>query len=114
MSARRITWGEISPHVKSAMCGDDSYFEKAIESGQCQAWKFSNSDLWMITRSEGEELVVCCLEGSGLKDAAPQIIRAAAVGGFEKIRFHTKRPGLGKMLSGFGFEEFERIYKLEL
>ena len=114
MVAKKITWGEISTHVKGAMSGDDGYFEKAINSGQCQAWQFLGSDLWMITRSEGRELVVCCIEGSGLNDAAPQIIRAAVGGRFETIRFHTKRPALGKMLSGFGFEEFERIYKLEL
>ena len=114
MTAKKITWGEISPHVKKSMLRDDHYFEKAISSGECQAWQFLESDLWMITRSEGSELVICCIEGAGLNAAAPQIIKAAVGGKFKTIRFHTKRPALGKMLSGFGFEEFERIYKLEL
>lgn len=114
MTAERVTWGEIAPHVKSAMLGDDEYFKKAINSGECQAWRFLSGDLWMITRSEGEELVVCCIEGAGLKDAAPKIIEAARHGEFKTIRFHTRRPALGKMLHGFGFEELERIFCLRL
>jgi len=113
-TAVQVAWDEIAPHVTKSMRGDEAYFCEAIKRGECQAWRFSLSNIWMITRSENKELVICCIEGEGLNQVAPQIIEVAKQGGFESIRFHTKRPALGRILARFGFNERERIYSLEL
>ena len=114
ISAARVTWGEIAPHVTQSLQGEEEFFSKEIETGKSQAWKFKNKNLWMITRSEGVELVICCIEGQGLKDVASGIIEAAKSSGFESIRFHTKRPALGRMLESYGFKEQERIFNMGL
>jgi len=112
-TAKRVTWDEISLHVTESMRGEEAYFSEAIKQGECQAWRFNTTDIWMITRSEKNELVICCIEGKGLNQVAPQIIEVAKQGGFESIRFHTKRPALGRILARHGFNERERIYSLE-
>jgi len=66
-------------------------------------------DLWSIMRREKkagfDELVICCIEGKGLRQAAPVIEQWAADNGHETIRFHTRRKGLERLLSGFEVQE---------
>lgn len=49
--------------LRSAMCGDDDYFIKAIKDKECQLWR-TVSDTYIITRVENingfRVLVVCC------------------------------------------------------
>lgn len=66
---------------------------------------------FFVLRGEGDELVIVVAEGKNLKAAAPQIVNKAKKDGFKTLRFHTKRPALNRLLSGYGFKEQERVYR---
>ncbi|NRF28090.1 hypothetical protein HRJ45_24195 [Vibrio coralliilyticus] len=60
------------------------------------------------------------MTGKGLHQAAPLIIERCVAMGYPSITYHTYRPGMGRILSGFGFEldkqisQTERRYLLDL
>ncbi len=108
------SWRQASPYLKISMGEDAAYFKQAIETGECKAWRLNHGKAYMITREEGAELVVCCLEGSGIHQVAPLIINIAKNAGFKGIRYHSKRAGMGRILQRYGFEEVERVYKVGL
>lgn len=59
---------------------------------------------WLITRIDGDELVVCCYIGENVKEVAAKLWDAANAAGCKYIRFHTQRPGLNRMMREYNFE----------
>lgn len=100
-----------------AMIPDERYFLDALKK-KVEAWEINDGAAYMITRIEvsGDtcEFVVCCFAGHGLLAAAPYIIDMARECRAQSIRFHTRRRGIGRMMSAFGFAEREKIFALEL
>ncbi|WP_157721478.1 hypothetical protein [Vibrio gazogenes] len=47
---------------------------------------------------------VICSQGRGLAHAAPVIIERCLSMGYPAISYHAYRPGMGRLLRGFGFE----------
>jgi len=95
------------------MAGDRAIFKKQCENGESQCWRLKNGQAYMLTRAEGNELVICCIEGQKLAEISQTIIEAAKNSGFASIRFHTKRPALARLINK-DFELVEYIFKREL
>lgn len=84
-----------------------------VESGKNQLW-IVNSTLHLVTWMDTQELVIVAAAGTGLREFAPYLYRAAQQAGATTIRFHTKRPALARLLSEWGFKERERVYAMEV
>ncbi|MDG4812756.1 hypothetical protein P8629_07015 [Hydrogenovibrio sp. 3SP14C1] len=73
-------------------------------------------DLWTILRRErrqdGDELVFCCVEGTGLKKGYLLIEQWAKSLGMVTSRFHSLRGGLARMCDGYNVAEI--VYRKEL
>ncbi len=98
--------------LKNSLRGDGRILKTQCENGRAQAIHISDGegiDLWSIMRREQKdgyaELVICCIEGKGLRKAAPVIEKWAADNGHETIRFHTQHKGLHKLLNNFEVQE---------
>ena len=81
-----------------------------IEKGRCQLWRVNPGRLFIITRIEDRELVVCCAAGRGMVAAAVYLLAAAMNQGLTSVRFHSRRPALARLMrkAGFPFVAVER------
>lgn len=97
--------------MKKSLGEDGEILKSQCLAGRAQVVKIEGRgiDLWGIMRREKktgyDELVICCIEGKGLRKAAPIIEQWAADNGHESIRFHTRRKGLERLLNGFEMRE---------
>jgi len=115
MQAKPVIWSdETAAKLSTAIGEGKAFLEREIKAGVCQVWEMLEGKLLMITRSEGEELVIVAMQGQGMSQVAPDIIKRAKQCGFKSIRFHTKHLWLAEKLAKFGFNEQERIYSLGL
>ncbi|MFC3151796.1 hypothetical protein ACFOEK_12220 [Litoribrevibacter euphylliae] len=115
MQARQLTWSDaVAQKLAIAMGDDQALFEREVQAGISHVWELLGGDLLMICRAEGDELVVCCLQGKNVTEGGPLIIENARRCGFKSVRFHTKHDKLGELGKTLGFKKVETIYGLEL
>jgi len=91
---------------------DEPLIEADVKAGIAHCWRIGQAA--MITRREGSELVVMCLAGKGLRQIAPAICEAARRAGCSTIRFHTKRPGMWRLLREVGAELREYVFEIKV
>ena len=103
---------EVRDRLRPAFGPDEREIVEEVKAGVAQCWTIGKAA--MITRREGDELVVVCLAGEGLKDIAPLICKAAKQAGCKTLRFHTKRPGLYRLLSNIGAELREYVFEVKI
>lgn len=115
MDAKRIGLNALPDGaLDDALGADAPLVFSEIASGVCALWELNRGQIYMVTRGEDDQCVIVALAGCELHEVAPAIIDAVSASGFESLRFHTKRPGLGRMLERYGFSELERVYSLDL
>lgn len=120
MIARLPVWTEAAERGLSiAAAGTADFYREEVNAGRAELWQ--DGETYFVTRTEREgwsgrvECVVCLFEGRDLLHLGRAIIAAARRAGCDSIRFHTRRPALGAWMGkAFGFEELERVYRLEL
>jgi len=91
-------------------------FVSEIASGDCLLFMFDlpAGEYYAIVRPQGPVLVVCALAGfgSGSQSAIDYLFNMALGGGFDSVRFHTKRSGLHRMLKRYDPREVERVFEI--
>lgn len=96
MASQKVTqahqWGEIAPRLGQALGNDAELVRAEFERGAVQGWLTDTAA--MLTRVEGQELVLVALEGQGLRHLLPHVIHNARLAGLKTMRAHTKRRGL--------------------
>lgn len=115
MKPQRLSLNHFSRVAKAA--GDDAPALKArVKSGGAEFFKLGRC--YFVTFEEhsdkGRELVVACCEGQGAKEATTVLYQLAKAKNYRSIRFHTKRKGLGRLVSHLNFKPVETVYKVEL
>jgi hypothetical protein len=119
MKVSLISWPYVVPDKLLKACGDDfKSIRNSVQDNESNLYHFQgdNTDLFMVIRSEGSEMVVVCVGGEGIKEAGQYLIENAQKLGFTSIRYHAKNPAVHRLYSGYGFggEEVERVYKIAL
>jgi len=99
VNAQMLSFSQAESYLNKSLAGENALLRLECESGVSQCWRLFDGQAYMLTRSEGKELVVCCFEGRNLKEIALLIVEAAKCSGFTSIRFHTKRPAILKLFS---------------
>ena len=69
-----------------------------INAGGAKLWRCF-SDTWLVTRAEGSELVVVCLQGKHGAEVIRLIYTIAKKQNFKTVRFHTSRKGLHRLVA---------------
>jgi hypothetical protein len=111
--------------LRPALWGAIATIRQEIHSGISQLYITCNSNLYVVLRPEGQELVVVAIVGKNLKQSAREIINHAIARGFSTLRFHTLNPEhLQKGVGSLPFvlvekrprllRRTEHVYKLEL
>lgn len=112
IAVRRVPLASVRDLLRPTFGPDESLIEADVESGAAHCWQIGQAA--MITRREGRELVVVCLAGKELRQIAPAICEAARRAGCETIRFHTKRPGMWRLLRHVGAELREYVFEIKV
>lgn len=117
MNITLMNWtDEIGQKLQKSAGDDLAIIKRMVQENSAQLYQLRSdkTDLLMVARASGaDELVVMCLEGSGLKDAGVAIIEAAKKQGFKTIRYHTASKAIQRLNKLFGFagDEVERVYR---
>lgn len=80
-------------HLISQAAGSDlNYLAAELNRGGCEFFKCGGCAVLVRTEQtdRGRELVICCVEGKGLKPALQRVITDARKQGFESLRYHMK------------------------
>lgn len=112
MIVKKVDWEVVKEPLNDTFEGDGDFIRWDVVNGFAQCWQVG--DCYLITRREGDELVILCLAGKNLTHVAPIIAAAAKNAGCKTMRYHTYRRGLVKILKAVGFREHEYICKAEL
>lgn len=106
---RRQWCSEAERELMRAAHGDMAAIRADVESGAAVLWQGAGSSPgWIVTREEGDELVIVAGVGRNARPVLEFIRDQAAAAGMT-VRTHIKRPGLQRMYERLGFTERERV-----
>lgn len=109
---------EIEKKIQSALSEAAGFFRQEIAAGVSRLFCFESDggEYYAIIRADGSEMVVAVLAGSGCgsQQVTDYIYCMAQGGGFEDIRFHTRREGLSRLLKKFSPVYAETIFKIKV
>jgi hypothetical protein len=94
-----------------ALAGDRDIIAAQVNAGRLECFRLWDGAAYMVTRVQGGVLTVCCYQGERAKEACEWVFERARLLGLERVRFHTSRPALARLLSGFGFEHREHVFE---
>lgn len=103
--AKYRSWNE---HAEKGLCdvlGEDrDGIIEGVNEGRLELWELEGST-WMVTcvESNTQELIVCCLQGSGLRAVSDMLWRTMKQQGLRRARWFTKRPELASALKRAGY-----------
>lgn len=103
--------------MRRALRGADEFIGAEVTNGAAEAWRIDHRDgppSWMVTRIEGDELVIVAYEGRELRNAARAIVRHATRDGFASLRFHHVTPALARLVGEFKPETVEIVSRINL
>lgn len=94
-----------------AMGEDRDIIAAAVNAGRLECFRLWDGAAYMVTRVERGVVTVCCYQGERALEAAQWVFERARLLGLRRVRFHTPRPGLARLLKGFGFEHREHVFE---
>lgn len=110
MNIKKITWNDRAATALFAVMGPDAVeLQSEVERGISELHCIDDRS-YLITRVEGDRLIVACFVGENLNAVARCIHKAAKRVGCKTIQVHTERPGLQRLLSEFGAVCVGRYY----
>lgn len=87
-----------------------------VAEGRAELFRCSDDypagDSYAVLRIDGGELVIVAAAGVDAHRLFEAALAIAAGNGLRMIRFHSKRPGLERLLARFGPAEVERVYRV--
>lgn len=95
-----------------AMGGDADLIVAEVEAGAAKLLAYPDGSRIVVRLETGEpsELVIVAGAGCGALEKVEALASMADRQGWS-VRFHTRRPALGRLLGRLGFIESERVYR---
>lgn len=92
--------------------GDDrDVIAASVNAGRLECFRLMGGAAYMVTRVERGTLTVCCLQGAHAHQVAEWVFARARELGLARVRFHTRRPGLARLLKRFAFAHYEHVFE---
>jgi hypothetical protein len=112
MISRQI-WCQSAEQGLNLALGDDmDAIKKEVKKGLSSLWAFDKG--WIVTRAEGDELVIVALQNCQINLAVPLLLSQAKKQGFSSVRCHTKRKALVRYLEKYGVSKREYVLEVSL
>lgn len=88
----------------SGVLGEDGdSIADGVDAGRLELWEVDAGALWMVTCVDGEELIVCCMQGQGMRDIARVLWQTMTQQKLKRARLFTQRPVLADALKRMGY-----------
>lgn len=120
----RLEWGrELAAGIDLAAGSKDDGEAIAadVRDNYAQGWRIESHEgtCYVVVRVEyigqRRECVVVAAQGRGLATVADMIYSAAAAAGCHRIRFHTKRPAVARLIARkYRVEHVEHVYAISI
>lgn len=94
-----------------ALGEDRDIIAASVNAGRLELFRLFEGEAYMVTRVERGTVTVCCYQGGRTREAAEWLFEHARRLGLGRVRFHTRRPGLARLLKGKGFEHREHVFE---
>jgi len=112
----KLAWSDVVESVLRPVLGDDVPVVRGeVERGISELFQVDDRG-YLVTRIEDydsfREFVIVAAVGHGTDAVLPKLIGLAQGNGIDRIRVHSNRPGMGRLLRGYGFTELHRVYQL--
>ena len=102
MNIKKLEWCDQAARALFPVLGNDAAaIEQEVSAGVSELFCVEKNS-YLVTRVEGDCLIVPCFIGSHVRQVASAIYDAAKRAGCRSVQFHTARPGLARMLHEFG------------
>lgn len=102
---------EADEGLSYALGEDRDIIAAAVNAGRLELFRLWGGAAYMVTRVERGTVTCCCYQGERAREAGRWLFERARALGLHRVRFHTKRPGLARLLSEFGFEHKEHVFE---
>ena len=103
--------GEADEGLCYAVGRDRDEIAAGVNSGGLELFRLWEGAAYMVTRTRLGTVTVCCYQGARLVEAAEWLFEHARRLGLRKVRFHTERPALARLLKSFSFEHIEHVFE---
>lgn len=96
---KHLAWSDRAERGLALTLTDDRASLVAdVNAGRVELWEIDDGACWLVTCVAAGELVICCVQGTGLRPLAAVLVGIARRQGLHRIRWFTKRPALQRML----------------
>ncbi len=110
MNIEKLRWSDDAAHALAPVMGlDADGIQHDVESGAAELYRIDGTS-YLVTRVEGDALIVCCYIGEDLREAARHIVAAAKRAGLKTVQYHTETKGLARLLDDLGGRCIGRYY----
>lgn len=116
----RLQWGaELAAGIEATVGDDGAAIARDVQTGAAAGWRINDGAAYLVTRMEciadRVEFVVVAAQGRGLLEIAPILYDAARQAGCARVRWHTQRPALARLIGrAFDVREVERVFSVEV
>lgn len=107
MIARPVSWSPFAAKALQPALGPDmDAIKQEVKTGMASLWFFENRG-YVITRLEKDRVGLILVVVAGAGRDLPGVMKywqvSAAINGIDRVRVHTFKPGVGRMLQRCGF-----------
>tara|TARA_Y100001951_G_C11296191_1_gene275793 strand:- start:1643 stop:2020 length:378 start_codon:yes stop_codon:yes gene_type:complete len=116
----RIEWGrELIDGLGDTLGDDQASIAADVQTGAACGWRVDDGAAYIVTRidenASRRECVVVAVAGRDLRTITPIIYNAAQRAGCSRIRWHTQRPGLARIVArDFDVSHVETVFSVEV
>lgn len=110
---RHLAWSaEAEAGLADALNGCAELYRDQVNAGIADLYQIG-ADSWTVLRTEYDRkgrryLVGCLFQGKGYIEFSAYVLETAKINGFDFVRVHTERRGIGRWLvNRFGFQASE-------
>lgn len=103
---------ELAAGLGDTVGRDAEEIREGIEAGWLEAYRLFDGRAYMVTRTEGRTLTCCCYRGERVAEAVAWVLERAPRIGVDRIVFHTRRPGLARLLRQFKPALLETVFEI--
>lgn len=97
-------WSDRAAQGLCQVLGEDATsIAEGVNTGRLELWECHGGELWMVTTVDNGELIVCCMQGRGMRSIADVLWRTMQREGLKRARMFTQRPTLAKSLTRMGY-----------
>jgi hypothetical protein len=112
---KHLTWSE---RADAGLCdtlhGEREQIAADVNAGRLELFEVNGGEMWLVTCVAAGELVICCVQGRGLKQLADVLVSVARRQGLTRIRWFTRRPALRRHLRPLEVKLAGYVYHVDL